>query len=135
MIDAPPNCLIGIIVSFSALNTMSQRSKEGDVLQGMTATLNQTISDQSNPVRFGDAVSSAGFISQQTAMDITSMGITNYDKVRRITSAVVSHVTSQASPEVVSEKFDTFVVLVHDQLKLDGLATKLAEKLCELICM
>ena len=113
---------------------MSRRSKEGDVLREMTATLNRTITDQSDPVWFGDAVSSAGFISQQATMDITSTGtISEYDKVRRIASAVVSHITCQRSPEMVSQKFDQFVLLVHHQLKLDDLARKLVGKMCEFI--
>ena len=76
-------------------------------------------------------MSSAGLIAEQAAMNVTSMAISEYDKVRRITSAVMSHITNQASPEVVTQRFDKFVLVLYDQLKLDDLATKLAEKLCE----
>lgn len=111
---------------------MSRRSKEGDVLRDMAATLNRTITAESDPVRFGDVMSSAGLIAEQAAMDVTSMAISEYDKVRRITSAVISHITNQASPEVITQRFDQFVLVLYDQLKLDDLANKLAAKLCEL---
>jgi uncharacterized membrane protein len=107
---------------------------ESGVLQEMTATLNDTISIQSDPVRYSDVASSGGFMSGQTAMDITSMSITKYDKVSRITSAVVSHITNQASPKAITQKFDRFVLLLHNQLKLNILATKLVERLCEFCC-
>lgn len=47
----------------------------------MAVSLNETIAAESNPVRFRDAVSSAGFIDEQAAMDITCMNISDYYKV------------------------------------------------------
>lgn len=112
---------------------MSRRTKEGDVLQLMTATLNAITSNQSDPVRFGDVVCSAGFMSEKAARGIMSIGgITNYDKVSRIMSAVVNHVTSQSSPAVVTRKFNQFVLLLYNELSLDGLALQLVEKLSKL---
>ena len=122
-----PDHIHAVTIEF-LLPEMTQRTKEGEVLESMTATLNYTISEQLEPVRFGDVVSSAGFLSDQRAKSFTSAkGTSDYEKVSKITSAVVNHITSQSSPEMVTQQFDKFVLLLHDE-SLDGLANQLAGK-------
>ena len=107
---------------------MSQSNIE-DVLRKMSATLNRSISDQSNPILFGDLMSSAGFLAETTAKDINSIvGITNYDKVNKIMCAVSSHFTDVAH-ENITQEFDRFVQVLRDDMRMEDLAKQLLEKL------
>lgn len=76
------------------------RYNEGGVLLEMLHTLTNTVSTQSNPVRFGNVMSSAKFIPEQTVQDILStMGVSKYDKVSNMISAVKDHIINQSSQE------------------------------------
>ena len=109
-----------------------ERSKEADLLREMTGPLNVAISDQSDPVRFADAAYSAGFISKETKNDSLSSVKNDYGKVSKVMSAVNTHITRQANYDEVCRKFDRFIVLLHDELKMKDLAKQLVEKLREL---
>ncbi len=112
---------------------MSRRTKEGDVLQKMGATLNKVITQGSDSSRFGTAASSAGFMSQQSALGIATMtGVEEYTKVSRIMAAVRDHITTyggRQSVEKVTEKYNQFVLLVYDDLELNDLAQMLVDNL------
>lgn len=103
----------------------------GIVLQGMTSTLNVIISVLSDPVQFADAAYSAGFITEQVKLDSMSSVSTAYVKVSKILSAVKNHITQQATCDDVCRKFDQFVILLHDQLKMKDLARQLVEGMRE----
>ncbi len=106
---------------------MSRRTAEGDILQEMGSTLNDTISKQWSLERLGSVMSSAGFVSERTVEDITSIGgISKYDKVSRIMSAVKDYITNSGG---VTQKFDQFIILLYNELRLEHLAQQLVEKL------
>lgn len=109
---------------------MSRRTEEGLVLQRLTQRLIDNISASTSPPKFGDVMCGAGFITKQMAIDVTGIsGVSDYTKVSRILSDVSNHITSQHSGEMVTEKFDQFVMLLCDQLALDDLAQQLVQKL------
>ena len=132
----PPGLLLNM--SMFILGLVCERSlgksKEGNVLQLMTSTLNVTISKQTDPVRFADAVYSAGFISEETKMDSLSSMRNDYVKVSKVMSAVMTHITQQSSCDKVRRKFDQFILLLHGELKMKDLAKQLVDKLRELAC-
>lgn len=105
-------------------------AEESRVLQGMGSILNKTISNQSDLVVFGDAVSSANFVSEQLVNDIKSMGETSkLDKVSRIMAAVKDRITFPSCPEKITKRFNDFVLLIRDDLDLLDLAEQLVQKL------
>ena len=102
---------------------------EGDALQEMTATLNEGISEQGTLNTFGDAMSSANFVSPQTVRYAMSKGgDSDYVKVSNIMSAVKSHISTQSTQEKVTRRFNEFVILLHN-LGLENLAQLLVERL------
>ena len=105
---------------------MATRTSEGDALQEMTATLNEGISEQGTPSTFGDAMSSANFVSPQNA--ISRGGDSDYTKVGNITSAVKSHISTQSTQEKVTRRFKR-----HD-LRLGNLTQLLVERLRKNAC-
>lgn len=95
----------------------------------MTLLINQVISNQHEPVLFGDAMSSANFVSPQTVSNaISKGGNSDYAKVSAIMSAVKSHITTQSTQEKVTQKFNEFVLILQN-LRLDYLAQVLLDKL------
>ena len=110
---------------------LDQRSKEGDVLRKMTATLNVAISKHSDPVRFADAAYSDGFIADQVRLDTMSLVSTAYLKVSKIMSAVESHITQQTTYDEVCRMFNQFIILLHNKLELKDVARQLVDKLRE----
>jgi hypothetical protein len=79
---------------------------------------------------FGSEVHGAGFAPKNTITGILSVGAaTTFEKVRKIMNAVNTHITTQPTPEMVTRKFNTFVLLLHDKLKLDELARDLTRAL------
>ena len=115
---------------------MSRKTVEGDVLREMGATLNSVISQQSDAARFGAALSSAGFVSGHVAEDqATVQGVSQYSKVSRLMAAAKDNITTSGgrhNPGRVTEKFNKFVLLLHDDLDLRELASQLAAALSEL---
>ena len=102
----------------------------------MTSTLNVAISQQSDPLRFADAAYSAGFISEEAKNDAMSSVRNDYGKVSKVVSVVKTHITQQANYDKVCQKFDHFILLLHDELKMKDLARQLVEKLRELaVCV
>jgi hypothetical protein len=109
---------------------MSGRTLEEDVLQKKSSTIIKRIAVGSDLALFGSEVSGAGFASGSAVNGNLNMaGITDCDKVRRIMNAVTTHITTQSTPEVVTEKFNTFVLLLHDKLELKDLAKELTQAL------
>ena len=106
---------------------MPTRTLEGDTLQEMTATLNEGISSQTEPVAFGEAMSSANFVASQLVRNAISRGEGNYSKVSTITAAVTSHISTQLMQEKRTQKFNEFVLILHN-LKLDYLVQQLCGK-------
>jgi hypothetical protein len=79
---------------------------------------------------FGSEVHGAGFAPKNTVTGILSVGgATNFKKVRQIMNAVTTHITTQSTPEMVTQRFNTFVLLLHDKLELDGVARDLTQAL------
>ena len=115
----------------SVILILDQRSEEGDVLRKMTSTLNTTITKHSDPVRFADAAYSDGFIADQMRLDSMSLVNTAYAKVSKIMSAVESHITQQTTYDEVCQKFDQFIILLHNKLELKDVARQLVDKLRE----
>ena len=107
---------------------MSQRTNERDALQKMTHTMNSTISKQSNATRFGEVMSSADFVSDDMVRDVVTKNDSQYDKVSEIMAAVHTKITTFGNP---TEKFNKFVLLLHDDLGLQALALELVKKLSE----
>ena len=107
---------------------MSQRSNERDALQKMTHTMNSTISKQSSATRFGTVMSSDGFISDDMVRDVVTKNNSQYDKVNQIMTAVKSQITTFGNP---TEKFNKFVLLLHEDLNLQPLAQELIKMLSE----
>ena len=101
-------------------------SKEGDVLQKMTPSINDTISTQSNATRFGEVMYSAGFVSDHMVQGVVTKNDSQYNKVSQIMSAVRAQITTFGNP---TEKFNKFVLLLHGKLELKALALELVEKL------
>ena len=110
-----------------------ERTKEGEVLRVMTSTVNVAISKQSDPVRFADAAYSAGFISEELKMDSMSATSNDYGKVSKVMFAVMTHIKQQSEYGQVCRKFDRFILLLCDELKMKDLAKQLVDKLCELV--
>jgi hypothetical protein len=109
---------------------MSRRTPEEDVLQNKGATMIETIAKKSDLALFGSEVCSAGFASGNTVTGILGMGtVTKFEQVRRIMSAVTTHITIASTPEVVTRKFNTFVLLLQEKLKLNELAIELTQAL------
>jgi predicted site-specific integrase-resolvase len=109
---------------------MSRRTLEGDVLQNKSSIMIETIAKKSDLALFGSEVCSAGFASENMVTGILGMGtLTSFELVRRIMNAATTHITTQSTPEMVTRKFNTFVLLLHDKLKLDDLARDLAQAL------
>ena len=52
------------------------------------------------------------------------------DDFRSIMSAVKDDITSQATEEMITKKFDKFVILLHENLKQQHFARYLVKKLC-----
>ena len=92
----------------------------------MTAHLTKVISEQSNSERFASCCYSAVLITDEKASIPSLLGVSEYSKVGNILSAVKDCITSAPS---VTEKFNEFVLLLHDDLKLTDLAVQLVEKL------
>ena len=114
---------------------MVTRTPEGDALQEMTATLNEGISEQGTPSTFGDAMSSANFVSPQTVRNAMSKGgDSDYIKVSNMMSAVKSHISTQSTQEKVTQRFNEFVIKLHD-LRLENLAQLLVERLRKNACL
>ena len=109
-----------------------ERNSEIDVLRKMTSTLNVAISLQSDPVRFADAVYSAGFITEEAKYDTMSNVRNDYGKVSKVMSIVTTHIAQQLNYDEVCRKFDSFVLLLHDELTMKDLARQLVDKLREL---
>ena len=109
-----------------------ERNSEIDVLRKMTSTLIVTISRQSDPVRFADAVYSAGFITEEAKYDAMSNVRNDYGKVSKVMSIVTTHIAQQLNYDEVCRKFDSFVLLLHDELTMKDLARQLVDKLREL---
>ena len=107
---------------------MSQRTNERDALQKMTHTMNSTISKQSSATRFGEVMSSAGFVSDDMVRDVTTKNDSQYDKVSEIMAAVQTQITTFGNP---TEKFNKFVLLLHEDLNLRSLAQELIKMLSE----
>ena len=107
------------------------RYKVCDVLRTMTSTLNEAISEQSDPLRFADAVYSAGFITKDAKSDAMSSVRNRYGKVSQVMSIVETHIRQQLNYDEVCRKFDRFILLLHDELKMKDLATQLVDKLRE----
>jgi hypothetical protein len=91
----------------------------------------KAIAKGSNLALFGAEVCGAGFASEDMVDGILGMtgAITTFEKVRRIISAVTTYITTQSTPEMVTQKFDSFVLLVHDKLGLKDLARDLTQAL------
>ena len=107
---------------------MTTRTKEEDALEEMTLTLNQAISNQADLAMFGDAA--AKFVSKQFVNGVKSkMGESNYSKVSTIMSAVISHITTQSTQELVTQEFNKFILMLREVLRLEGLAQQLEDKL------
>ena len=114
---------------------MAKRTLEGDALQDMTSILNHGISDQVQPIPFGEVMSSANFVSDQTVKNVTSRGGSNYTEVSAIMVAVRSHICTQRKQEMVTQKFNEFVLILHNELRLDALAQQLVDKLSKNACL
>ena len=114
---------------------MPTRTLEGDTLQEMTATLNEGISSQTEPFAFGEAMSSANFVASQLVRNaMIARGEGNYSKVSTIMAAVTSHISTQLMQEKRTQKFNEFVLILHN-LRLDNLAQQLVEKLRKNACL
>ena len=94
------------------------RTLEGDALQDTTSILNHGISDQVQLISFGEAMSSANFVSDQTVKNIyvTSRGDSNYTKVSATMVAVRCHICTQRKQDMVTQKFNEFVLILHNEL-------------------
>jgi hypothetical protein len=88
-----------------------------------------TIADNVDLDLFWSEVYGAGFAPENMITEILSVGGHNFVKVMQIMDAVLIHITTQSTPEMVTRKFNTFVLLLHDKLKLDELARELTQAL------
>ena len=113
---------------------MPTRTLEGDALEEMTATLNEGISSQTELIAFGEAMSSANFVASQLVRNAITRGEGNYFKVSTIMAAVTSHISTQLTQEKRTQKFNEFVLILHN-LRLDNLAQQLVEKLRKNACL
>ena len=107
---------------------MSKRSAEGDTLDDLNHDINSVLANHLD--QFAGAVC-AKFVPQPTVSSIVSQhGVSKYSKASQIMDAVRSSITIQASQEMITKKFDDFVLLLRN-LNLDYLADLLVEKLSE----
>ena len=101
---------------------MSQRTNEKEVLRKMTHTMNSAISKQSGVTQFGAVMSSAKFVTDDMIQDVVTKNGSKYDKVSQIMAAVKAQITTFGNP---TEKFNKFVLLLHEDLNLQVLAQEL----------
>ena len=81
--------------------------------------IQEEIQARLQPENFATAMCNAGFVSVDRASDFGS-----------IMSAVKDDITSQSTEEMITEKFNKFVILLHENLEQQHFARDLTEKLC-----
>ena len=109
----------------------SVRPPEQDALQNMGSTLNKALSTRSNPERLGDAVAAKGMLPEGGLSDICGTNDSPYRKVMKIMDAVRSYITLTGlhnSRERITEKFNDFILILHDDLGLKDVGQELAEE-------
>ena len=105
---------------------MPERSAEGDVLTSLCLDINYVL--KSHLDSFADAVVSAGFVPQSTVSGIMSKhGTSAHSQAGQIMEAVRNIITTQSTTGRITEKFDQFVILLHD-IRLDELSELLIEE-------
>ncbi len=107
------------------------RPPEKDALQNMGHILNQALSTRSNPERLGAIVAAKGMLPEGGLDDIRGRNDSDYRKVMGIMSAVKSYITSPShrnSRERITEKFNDFILILHNDLDLRDVAQDLAEE-------
>ena len=109
----------------------SLRPPEQDALQNMGHTLNQALSTRSSPEQLGAIVAAKGMLPEGSRADICGMNDSPYRKVMKIMDAVRAFITlpgPRNDRERITEKFNDFVLILHDDLELKDVAQKLAEE-------
>ena len=110
-----------------ALSTVIMpRTPEQDALTKNWATINSALANQVDLTEFGNFLVQHEFLPQQSVNNILSGG-QNFTKLTSLTRGVQSRIVTASSPSRTAQYYKSFVLLVHDDLHLTGLAQEMVD--------
>ena len=104
------------------------RTPEQDALTKKWATINSALANQADLTEFGNFLVQHEFLPQQSVNNILSVG--GHDNLTKVTSlmrGVQSRIVTASSPSRTAQYYKSFVLLVHDDLHLTGLAQEMVD--------
>jgi len=97
--------------------------KELDTLRRFTATMNNALSNRSQPEIFSDFLIQNELLAQSVARNIISpTGHSAYHKMSQMNAAVYSYIQTVGSPERATELFHKLISIFYYDLELTDLA-------------
>jgi len=111
----------------------STRAPEKDTLQKEFATITNSIAHGTDLAQFGNYLSSNNFLSADAVrgyLDVTSDS--KLEKTSKLMMAVRTNITSAKRQEDITQRFDDFLKMLYEELALEDLAERLADKNHEL---
>lgn len=102
--------------------------EELNTLRSFTAKLNTALSTMGSVRRFADLLVENKLVGEAAARNIVSpTGIDDYSKVSRLTSALYTYVKTVSTQEKATSIFNTFVLIMYNDLEQTDLAKQLVD--------